>query len=97
MFYAAREILLDATLGIFGLLKEFMVVFLNMQLKNEGKWNKAFIRDSLKDAHAINAIKKEVEAGEQKLVEIGYGHVGLSDEKVNELTELMVSTSQGIG
>ncbi len=96
-FYAAREILLDATLGIFGLLKEFMVVFLHMQLKNDGKWTKAFIRDSLKDAHAIGAIKKEVEAGEKKLIEIGYGRVALSDEKVDELTELMISTGQGMG
>jgi GTPase SAR1 family protein len=92
-FYAAREILLDATLGIFGLLKEFMVVFLNMQLKNGEEWNESFIKKSLKSAYAINTIKKEVEAGEKQLIEMGYGHVALSDDRVGELTELMGSPS----
>jgi hypothetical protein len=92
-FYAARELLLDATLGIFGLLKEFMMNFLEMQLKNGGKWNKTFIRNCLKDAHAIKTIRKEVEEGEEKLAEMGYGHVALSDEDVSKLGELMGSST----
>jgi len=91
-FYAATEILLDATLGIFGLLKEFMMNFLDLQLKNGGEWNKTFIKRSLKDAYAIKAIREEVEVGEKKLTEMGYGKVSLPDKMVDELTELMASS-----
>ncbi|MGF6447130.1 AAA family ATPase [Paraburkholderia youngii] len=91
-FYAAREILLEATLGIFGLLKEFMMNCLDMQLKNGGKWQKGFIKESLKSAYAINAIREEVEKGEERLTEMGYGCVALSDEKVETLTKLMTGS-----
>ncbi|MGF6875245.1 hypothetical protein [Paraburkholderia sp. MM5477-R1] len=92
-FYAARELLLEATIGIFGLLKEFMVNVLEMHLENGGKWNKTFIRNCLKDAHAIKTIRKEVEEGEEKLVEMGYGHVALSEENVSKLAEQMSSST----
>lgn len=88
-FYAAREILLDATLGIFGLLKEFMINALELQLKNGGRWEKSFVKRSLKDAIAINAIRKEVEAGEKKLAEMGYGKVALPDGMIDTMINLM--------
>jgi hypothetical protein len=62
-------------------------------LKNGEEWNESFIKKSLKSAYAINTIKKEVEAGEKQLIEMGYGHVALSDDRVGELTELMGSPS----
>jgi Cdc6-like AAA superfamily ATPase len=88
-FYAAREILLEATLGIIGLLKEFMMNCLHLQLESGGEWKESFVKESLKSAYAIRAIREEVEKGEAELDEMGYDSVDLSDEKVDMLTKLM--------
>ena len=77
--------LLDATLGIVGLLKEFMVQCLVLQMSNQGRWEGEMLKKALKPSYVIEKIRKEVVEGEQAMVDQGFGRSVFSDAVFAEL------------
>jgi hypothetical protein len=88
-FFAAREDLIIATLGIFGLLKDFMMQRLIEQAENSGGWKDEFVERSLKRLYTIKAIQKEVDAGEAKLKKMGFDCIAVSEDTLERLVDAM--------
>jgi energy-coupling factor transporter ATP-binding protein EcfA2 len=72
-FTAISHELMQATLGCIGLLKALMLRALSMQLKNKGKWDAGYLTKAAKSLVLINGIRKEIEAGEEKVKGATYG------------------------
>ncbi|MGF6372860.1 ABC-type Mn2+/Zn2+ transport system ATPase subunit [Paraburkholderia sp. RAU6.4a] len=68
--------LLLMTLGIVGLLKEFMTQCLVLQMENDGKWDNDFVRRAMKKPYVIKKIRKEVESGEKEMRNEGFFNDG---------------------
>ena len=58
-----------ASVGIhsIGLLKSFLSEASSMQLTNNGKWDRDFLRRAVKSNALVSVIRKEIEVGEGKL------------------------------
>lgn len=71
-FSAITADLLDMTLGIVGLLKEFMTQCLVLQIENSGKWNHDFVRRAMKKPYVLRKIRTEVQNGEAAMRKEGF-------------------------
>ncbi|MGF6413664.1 ATP-binding protein [Paraburkholderia sp. MM5482-R1] len=71
-FSSLASDLMDMTLGIVGLLKEFMTQCLVLQIENGGKWNSDFVRRAMKKPYVLKKIRKEVENGEKHMRDDGF-------------------------
>lgn len=72
-FSAISDELMDATLGVVGLLKSLLLSALSFQLKNNEKWESEFIIKAGKSVGIVNVIRKEIEEGEIKVMQSTYG------------------------
>lgn len=88
-FELVAEDLLTATLGIVGLLKEFLTRCLICQLENAGKWKEGFISVALKKKHSISKIQKEVEEGEAMLIREEFDQPTIDPDRVAEIEKLV--------
>lgn len=79
--------LLEATLGIVGLLKDFMMQCLVLQIGNGGRWRAEFVRKSLKPASVLSGIRREFEKGEDMMLKAGYSQFSVDDEKLASISE----------
>jgi len=77
--------LLDATLGIVGLLKDFLMQCLVLQIENGGKWKSAFVRKALKPASVLSGIRREIESGEEILTKAGYAQFSFDNEVLERI------------
>jgi AAA domain len=84
-FVTVAKDLLDATLGIVGLLKDFMYQCLALQLMNDGKWSSSFVRKSLKPASVIKGIRDEIGDGESQMEEKGYEQFSIEKEVLDAI------------
>lgn len=84
-FVTVAPDLLDATLGIVGLLKDFMYQCLVLQLLNGGKWSSSYVKKSLKPASVIKGIRTEIEKGEAQMKKEGYGQFSIEDEVLDTI------------
>lgn len=71
-FSAIASELMEMTLGIVGLLKEFMTQCLVLQIENGGKWSSEFVHRAMKKPYVIKEIRKEVEKGENDMWKDGF-------------------------
>ncbi|MGF6241865.1 MULTISPECIES: ATP-binding protein [Paraburkholderia] len=81
--------LLTATLGIVGLLKEFLTRCLICQIENSGRWKEGFIPVALKKKHSIEKIRKAVEAGEAMLIRENFDESTIDLDRVAEMEKLV--------
>ena len=72
-FSAISDDLLEATVGCVGLLKKFLLLALDMQLKNKGKWKPEFLSKAAKSEKLLKTIRDEIIEGEEKIKEATYG------------------------
>jgi hypothetical protein len=77
--------LLDATLGIVGLLKDFLIQCLALQIENKGRWRSAFVRQALKPTSVLSRIKGEFEAGEEMMNEKGFAQFSFDNEVLQRI------------
>jgi hypothetical protein len=66
-FVEISDNLMEASLGCIGLLKSFLSEASSMQLTNNGKWDRDFLRRAVKSNALVSVIRKEIEVGEGKL------------------------------
>ncbi|MGF6534136.1 hypothetical protein P3T20_004940 [Paraburkholderia sp. GAS206C] len=88
-FELVADDLLTATLGIVGLLKEFLTRCLISQLENAGKWKEGFIALALKKKHSIEKIRKEVEDGEAMLIRENFDESAIDPDRIAEMEKLV--------
>lgn len=79
-FVGISDELLEISLGCVGLLKSLMLDACAMQLRNDGKWDRAFLGKAAKSNKLREVIRKEIEAGEAKVRDALHGDC-LWDEK----------------
>ena len=88
-FPAISDDLLEASLGLVGVLKAFLMDALAMQMRNGGKWDSRFLKQAAKSNKLREAIRKEIEAGEGKVRDALYGQSLWNDDAITRLTEKM--------
>jgi hypothetical protein len=86
--------LLEATLGVVGLLKEFLTRCLILQTENNGVWKSGFISEALKKAHSINKIREEIEAGEAMLIRAHFDEPVIKPARLQEIESLIVRANE---
>jgi predicted kinase len=79
-FPAISDDLLEVTLGLVGLLKSLLLDVSAMQLQNDGKWDPHFLPRAAKSNKLREIIRREIEAGEDKVRDALLGE-SLWDEK----------------
>jgi hypothetical protein len=84
-FVAVAVYLLDATLGIVGLLKDFMFQCLVHQMTNGGKWSSSYVRKSLKSTAVMKGIREEFEKGEKRIYEEGFGQFSIEESVLDAI------------
>ncbi|MFM0735065.1 ATP-binding protein [Paraburkholderia sediminicola] len=84
-FTDIAEDLMKETLGIVGLLKEFLTQCLVLQIENKGKWNSAFVYQAMKKPYVIRKIRNEVESGEKKMREAGFFDTSFGSEFASKI------------
>ena len=72
-FAAISYELMQATLGCIGLLKTLLLRALAKQLDKKGKWDPKYLTKAAKATVLIDGIRKEIEAGEDKIEGATYG------------------------
>lgn len=88
-FAAIADELLEVSLGCVGLLKSFMLDASAMQLRNDGKWRPEFLKKAVKANKLRHLIRKEIEAGEEKVRDALYGNSHWDDETFGKLIRKM--------
>jgi hypothetical protein len=84
-FVAVADDLLDATLGIVGMLKDFMYQCLVHQMTNGGKWSSSYVRKSLKSSTVLTGIRQEFERGEKQIHDAGYGQFSVAESVLDAI------------
>lgn len=72
-FAAIADELMEATLGCVGLLKALLLNALDLQLAHKGKWNPHYLAKAAKSMKLLARIRKEIAAGEEKILGATYG------------------------
>lgn len=88
-FVAISDELLEVSLGCVGLLKSFMLDASAMQLRNDGAWKPEFLKKAVKANKLRHLIRKEIEAGEEKVRDALYGNSHWDDETFSKLISKM--------
>lgn len=86
-FVQVSSDLLDVTLGIVGLLKDFLMQCLVLQIENDGKWKSTFVKKSLKPASVLKGIRSEFDKGEEKMSKAGYAQFSFDNEVLGRIEE----------
>jgi len=92
-FSAIAKELLEASLGCAGLLKTLELQALTLQLENKGKWNPKFMAKAAKSCKLLDRIRKEIKAGEDKVLGATYGETLFSGVVLEGIIKKM---SQGV-
>jgi hypothetical protein len=94
-FVAISDALLEASLGCIGLLKSLMLDASAMQLRNNGKWNPAFLKKAAKSNKIHDVIRREIEIGEEKVRDALYGNSIWDDATFSKLVHQMGASKRG--
>lgn len=88
----AKE-LLEASLGCAGLLKTLELQALVLQLENKGRWDPKFMAKAAKSCKLLERIRKEIKAGEDKVLGATYGETLFSGVVLEGIVKKM---NQGV-
>lgn len=88
-FAAISDALLEMSLGCVGLLKTFLLDASALQLRNDGKWDPAFLQKAVKSNGLREVIRLEIEAGEKKVQDVLYGNSTWDDDTLAKLVHRM--------
>ncbi|MFL9898061.1 TniB family NTP-binding protein [Paraburkholderia fungorum] len=94
-FHQIMSEIFSCTLGIVGLLKMLLFRCLQQQLKNGGVWDPAFFEKSSKSKAYIDSIEEEVVAGEQRMLEEGFG-IKVFDQKARENIKMKLKGAHAV-
>ncbi|WP_175773317.1 ATP-binding protein [Paraburkholderia phenazinium] len=93
-FHAVAADLLEATLGVVGLLKDFLTRCLILQICNSGEWKGNFVSEALKKAHSINKIREEIHAGEAMLIRQHFDEPVIEPQRLRHVEDLTTRTAK---
>ena len=89
--HAISDELMDICLGCVGLLKSMLLELTAMQLRKNGIWDPRFLVKAAKAVKLREVIRKEIEAGEEKVRDALYGQSMINDNVLSRLVEKMES------
>lgn len=83
-FSSIPKELAEASLGCVGLLKKLLLRALEMQLKNNGKWEPTFLTKIAKSEGQLHVLRQEIVAGEEKIKGATYGETIFSGKNLED-------------
>lgn len=86
---AIADELLEICLGCVGLLKSMLLEISAMQLRRKGRWDPKFLVKAAKANKLREVIRKEIEAGEEKVRDALYGQSMIDDSALARLITKM--------
>lgn len=89
LFTAITNELIEASLGCIGLLKGMLLLALELQLQNKGKWNPKFMARAAKSLKLLDKIKEENQIGEKKIKGACYGESFFDDDQMANIIAKM--------